>query len=162
MADSKVPTMADARLQASSVLFAVAVVQLVCGFVGRVIVPLIFEAPFPDEKVTTFSVTWFGSGVVFGLLGLWARVRPLPPTIVGLLLYVGIFTANGIIDPETIATMILVKIVVVLALVLAVVTCLNATPDDPADTWAEGGSGPNDWDGRSTGKRHDPDKDGYS
>src|SRR5947208_14993141 len=102
MADLKTPTLADARLQSSSVLFAIAVIQLLCGGVGLVLVPQIFETPFPEDKVTIFAVTWFGGAAAFGLLGAWAKAQPLPPTVVGLLLYVGIFTANGILDPDPI------------------------------------------------------------
>ena len=162
MAEPKLPTMTDARTQASGVLFVIAAAQVLFGGIGLALVPLGFGAPIPDDRIALYLVTWFGLGVVFGLLGVWARVRPLPPVIIGLLLYVGLVTANAVIDPDSIMSMIVVKILVVLALILSIITSTSATPETPADAWAGDSSGTDDWDGRSSGKRHDPEKDGYS
>lgn len=162
MTDSKVPTMADARKEASGILFAIAVLQLICGGILIAMAPQIMGAPIPDDQLPLFVAEWFGIAVVFGLLGVWARAMPLPPVIIGLVLYVGLATAAAVVNPETIKNGIIVKIVIVLGLIRAIRTCLSATPDDPADAWAADGSGTDDWDGRSSGKRHDPDKDGYS
>jgi len=162
MAEPKMPTMADARKQASSVLFAIAAIQFVCYGAVIVVVPLAVGVPIPVPDDQLLMAEWLGVAVVFGLLGIWARQTPLPPVAIGLLVYLGLLAATTIANPESIMQGFIVKVVIVVALILAIKTSLSATPDDPADAWAEGESGTEDWDGRSSGKRHDPDKDGYS
>jgi hypothetical protein len=162
MAEKKIPTMAEARKEASGILFAIAILQLICGGILIALAPQIMGAPIPDDDMVFFIAEWFGIAVVFALLGLWARVLPLPPVIIGLILYVSLAVAAAVVNPETIKNGIIVKIVIILGLIRAIRTCLSATPDDPADAWAEDSSGTDDWDGRSSGKRHDPEKDGYS
>src|SRR4051794_25803036 len=90
MPDSKVPTMAEARKEASGILFAIAILQLICGGLLIALAPQIMGAPIPDDELPLFVAEWFGIAVAFGLLGVWARVTPLPPVVVGLFLYVGL------------------------------------------------------------------------
>ncbi len=162
MVEPKIPTMADARKQASSVLFAIAILQLICGGILIIAAPQIVGAPIPEEELPLVLAEWFGIAIVFGLLGVWALATPLPPVIIGLLLYVGMMIATTVANPESIKNGIIVKIAIIVGLILAIKTCLNAKPDESNGSRDADGSGADDWDGRSSGKRHNPEQDGYS
>jgi hypothetical protein len=70
---------------ASGGLFAVAGLQLICGSIVLVAAPQL--RGMANEAILIIGVIVFGTAIVFAGLGVWARYQPLPPAIIGLVLY---------------------------------------------------------------------------
>ena len=61
-------------------------------------------------------------GVMFCVLGVWAKFKPLPAAIVGLVLYVSLFITGAALNPRAFTQPLnfLVPLIIILALVNAV------------------------------------------
>jgi hypothetical protein len=94
-----------AILRASGGLFAVALVQLICGCFGLAAVPAAVEAPMMLGVVVVVG----GIIGVYVALGIWARFQPLPAAVLGLMIYVLLNLAVCLIDPRAGLSGIVVK-----------------------------------------------------
>jgi hypothetical protein len=76
------------------------------------------------RRVTTITQLIVGAaiavGVVFIVLGTLVKKYPVPATVLGLVLYVGCAAIFGYLDPTTLVSGLLVKIIIVVALVKAI------------------------------------------
>jgi hypothetical protein len=81
--------MAAARKEVAGILFAIAGLQLVCGFALVAVIP----EEMLQQGVTKNMLSWIVMiiGCAFGGLGYWGLSQPLPASIAGLVLYVVIF-----------------------------------------------------------------------
>ena len=59
-------------------------------------------------------------GLVFVALGLLIKLRPVPITIIGLVLYIGSAVGFGLLNPLSLAQGVIVKVIIVVALVRAI------------------------------------------
>jgi len=71
--------------QASGGLFAVALIQLICGGIALAVAPELLGVA---DEILFAVIAVLGLAVVFAGLGVWARFQPLPPAIIGLVLYI--------------------------------------------------------------------------
>ena len=85
------PELIKARKVAAGALLAVAIIQVVCGIAMIFLLPQIMGGPVPEEVMTVLIVTIVAVVVVFSLLAWWALYQPLPPAILGLVLYSVLF-----------------------------------------------------------------------
>jgi hypothetical protein len=109
--------------QASGVLFGVATLQFVCGLVGVFALPKVMGIePGPLFLAIAVFVVVAIAGAYVGL-GIWARYQPLPATIIGLVLYLMVFTANMVMadDPGMIVKGIWLPILIIVMLVQGIV-----------------------------------------
>jgi hypothetical protein len=99
----------QARQQASAALMTVAVVNLLCRGFGLAAVLLAMQqaqqAPQGQpalQQVTdaqlAFLGVFLGISAVFFLLSWWARYQPLPPSLIGLMLYAVLFTLECVLS----------------------------------------------------------------
>jgi hypothetical protein len=77
-------------------LWAVGVINIVVG----VIVFLFLRGQAPTTAATLLVASLIIGGLFLGL-GFWARTNPLPPAIIGLVLYVSLVVFNIVMNPET-------------------------------------------------------------
>ncbi len=117
--------------RASGVLFAVAIIQLLCGGGFMLMLPMLEK----DKQLVAGAIPMLMAvtGGVFGvflLLGLWARFQPLPPSIIGLIIYVPLTILDLITSGGNIAS-ILVKIFIIVGLVNAVTVAAKVPPAQP-------------------------------
>jgi hypothetical protein len=75
-------------------------------------------------SVKLFAIGLVGVGLVFLVGAALIKLYPVPVTIISLVLYVGCAVIFGVMDPETIAQGILIKILIVVGLVKAVSAAL--------------------------------------
>lgn len=61
----------------------------------------------PEEIIVALSL-----GALFGALAVWARKNPLPAVLVGLAIYVAIVLLSAVVDPATIYSGLIMKLVV--------------------------------------------------
>jgi hypothetical protein len=118
---------ARARKETTVTLFAVALLFLV-GALLAVVTPKLLGMP-ADPAWLAKALAWtVGPAAVFAGLALWARSRPLPAVVVGLLLYVGGAVTNAVRAPEQLGKGTVVQLVMAALLVRAVWVCLKARP----------------------------------
>ncbi|MBN1554947.1 MAG: hypothetical protein JXA11_09390 [Phycisphaerae bacterium] len=104
--------------QASIALFAAAVLQ---GITGIALYAFLKNEPNVDmQKLQILVGVVVGIGVVFAVLGFWARVNPLPASIVGLVLYVTLHAIDAVADPSALLRGWIIKVIVVVALINAI------------------------------------------
>jgi hypothetical protein len=101
-----------AILRASGGLFAVALVQFLCGCWGLAMVGSLAQGP----AVMAALVVLVGLTAVYVGLGFWARYQPLPPAVLGLVIYVLLNLAFCLMDPDTGLRGIIVKGILVVVL----------------------------------------------
>jgi hypothetical protein len=114
---------ARARRQAYGILFVVAAVRCIFRILPSFI-PNFGVALTPEALILEFAII-----AVFVGLGLWAVLRPLFPSFLGLILYVGLSMPALVVNPASIiqnygATAI--KIILVFFLIRAVGTAIKA------------------------------------
>jgi len=109
-----------ARKQMSGILFAIAALQLVCGV-------MLLAIGSRHHRVSGIAVVELaGIAIVFGSLGLWARYRPLPPAIIGLVLYILLSLLTFAANPALAAKGIGIRVLMVMMLIRAIRTCSKA------------------------------------
>lgn len=116
--------MAD-ESEAEVMLLEVKKAQGAIGIVAilQVVVGLVFLAL--GKVDTTGVIVMVGIGGVFGGLWVWCRTNPLAASIVGLLVFTSLHLTEAIIDPKTILSGIVIKIIVVVVLVKAIAAGLE-------------------------------------
>ena len=93
-------------------LFIVGILNIV---VGLVLYGMLNEDR-PDAAAQVLATCGI-VGVIFVGLGVWARVSPLPASIIGLVLYVSLLGIGMVLDPHQIYQGLLIKAIIILALV---------------------------------------------
>lgn len=104
--------------QASTALFAVAILQTLGGIV---LYFLFRDEPGVDVGVAkTLLVVNLILAVIYAALGIWARSSPLPAAIVGLVLFLTVIIIGAVAEPISLVQGIIVKIIVILVLIRAI------------------------------------------
>lgn len=103
--------------KAFGALLAVGILQLVFG---AVIVFALQNSPQVGEIPMTVYLMVFGIGIVFLGLAFWARSNPLPPAIIGLVLFITVHLLDALQDPSALVRGILIKIIIIVVLVQAI------------------------------------------
>jgi hypothetical protein len=106
--------------QSSGALFAVAALQAVCGLIALFALPEAVGVPAEGPAMAIVGAVIVGVAAVFAGLGVWARFMPLPATIIGLVLYVGITLFDLASAPELAYRGVIVKILIIVMLVKAI------------------------------------------
>lgn len=110
--------------KASLALFIVAGMQIVIGIVVGLIIQNTPDPGIdPDARQKAFLLTTsilVGIGVIFLVLGFWARRSPLPASILGLAFFITIHTLDALADPTALLRGWLIKLIVILMLVNAI------------------------------------------
>ena len=120
------PTVLRARKEASQILFAVAVIQFVCGGTLLLMSPALGDRlEIPREAMAFAVVEWLFIWGMFAALASWARHQPLPAILVGTGLYIGINLLIFLADPQTITQGLVIKLVIIVGLIKACRTCLQ-------------------------------------
>jgi hypothetical protein len=109
--------------QASGALLVMAALQFVCGLIGVLAFPRILGLDGDSLVFVIAAVLVVGVAGAYVGLGIWARYQPLPPTIIGLVLYVVMVLANIILsgDRERVWMGIWVPILLIIMLARGVV-----------------------------------------
>ena len=116
-ADQCSPTARRARRYASSLLFTLAAIHGVFGFL---VIVLGAAGPIADEHKPILAAIVAGMVAILVSLGCWARHKPMLPTIIALVVYV-VDTGVGIaIDPDQWTKGIVFRLLIVLLLVKAI------------------------------------------
>lgn len=120
-----------ARKQAANTLFAVAVLLLISGLVTV----FVFgdDQGLSDEEKAAELVVFAGLSVTFAGLGFWALFMPIPPAIVGLVLFIGISIIQIAGSPQLAAGGIALRILVVVVLIKAIITAIRASKLAPEE-----------------------------
>jgi len=109
-------TLEKAMTSAKRCLFAVGILQLLAGAAFYAGFRFAEEESVKQELL--IMLTGVGLiGILYIVLGLWAKRSPLPASIVGLVLYVSLLVFDGISDPAAIARGWIMKIIVLMVLV---------------------------------------------
>jgi hypothetical protein len=128
--DGVSPEMKQARQHAAGALFAVAVLQLVCGGIALALAPQVLGAPLTPEEMAVQIGLMVGVAVVFGCLGAWAMYSPLAPAVIGLVLYLLLLIADVVFmlnaDPSLVGRGLVIRIIIVAMLVRAVAAAAKA------------------------------------
>jgi predicted RND superfamily exporter protein len=103
--------------QAFGALLAVAILQVIGTFV---MYSMAKNAGTPGNVANIVLAVMLGVAALFAALAVWARSSPLPPAIVGLVVYVTLLVIDAVAAPETILNGIIIKIVIIMALAKAV------------------------------------------
>jgi hypothetical protein len=82
--------------------------------------------PVPPQARAFMAAVILGIGVIFAGLGTWALFQPLPPSIIGLVLYVLFIVIDFAAAPELVLRGIILRIIIVVALVKAVQAAATA------------------------------------
>jgi hypothetical protein len=110
--------------KASIALFIVAGMQIVVGIiVGAALLGNSSPGADPEEKrraAMIMTSILVGIGVIFLVLGFWARRSPLPASSLGLAFFVTIHTLDALADPSTLVRGWLIKLIVILMLINAI------------------------------------------
>jgi hypothetical protein len=121
--------MLKARKEVSSILFAISGLQFVCGTAAAILLPAMMQqagaAPDPNAAILIIAFAW-GLGAVYLGLGFWARSQPLPPAVIGLLLYLGAAYMDYSAAPDMFLRGVWVKAIIVFFLVRGVITASKA------------------------------------
>ena len=103
--------------QTSRVLFGVAALQCVCGVIGVFALQNVLGVNLePLQLVIAIGVV-VAIGVAFIGLGVWSRYQPLPPAIIGLILYLVVFISDIAMAPDVVSKGVWVRIIIVVLLV---------------------------------------------
>jgi hypothetical protein len=105
--------------KAAGALLAVAILQTVFGTL-LILMAKQGRGFMGIELGTPVFVAVFGLAAVFFCLYLWARRKPLPAAIAGLVLFVTVHVLDAVVDPNALWRGILVKIIVIVVLVKAI------------------------------------------
>src|SRR5262245_40840319 len=108
------PEQAAARKQASTILFLIAALQFVCG--GIIVFALSEKGPRGEveaEALAGLIVEWVGITLLFAGLGWWALYQPLPPVVIGLVVYVLLWLVSAALDPATASRGFILRIAVI-------------------------------------------------
>jgi hypothetical protein len=84
----------QAKAEASTILFAVGILQLVCGISAGALVPLLAGEAVAWDAIVAVVAAWLGLATVFGGLGWWALYQPLPASVLGLSLWLLLLLAD--------------------------------------------------------------------
>jgi hypothetical protein len=103
--------------KAFGALLAVGIIQLVFGLV---VVGALESKNGGGGDFTVVYLSVFGIGVAFLGLAFWARFNPLPPAIVGLVLFVSVHLLDAVADPASLARGLIMKIIIVVVLSKAI------------------------------------------
>ena len=71
-------------------------------------------------KARLALILGFGIGITFIVCGLLAYKAPVPATLVGLIVYIAVHSANAMMDPKTIVHGIIWKVLIIVCLAKAV------------------------------------------
>jgi hypothetical protein len=118
------PEVAAAKKQASGILFAVAAIQLICGGIGIVVLPMIDKQAAAPEVMVIGGALVVGMAAIFAGLGWWAMYMPLPASLIGLILYSLLALADFLVSQSM--SGIFIKIIIVIGLVRAVAASIKA------------------------------------
>ncbi|HEY4149015.1 MAG TPA: hypothetical protein VGM41_08805 [Chitinophagaceae bacterium] len=105
--------------RAAITFYILAGVLLLWGVVG------FFKADAGDIRIYIIGIYGF-LAVAFLLLGVWSDKKPIPAIICGLVLYVALSILNFVADPGTITSGIIIKALIIVGLVRALVSALDA------------------------------------
>jgi hypothetical protein len=114
------PARDKARKEAAGILFAIAALQLVCGFVLLVVASNEAQGQIPGELMALAVVEMLGIAAVFAGLGGWALHQPLPASVVGLILYIGLTLLTLAANPHLAGAGLAVKLIFIIALIKAI------------------------------------------
>jgi hypothetical protein len=106
--------------KASGALLAVALLQTFFGGLLFVIGPLAVGSKQAGTLPPIVFVSVFGIAAIFFGLYIWARKKPFPAAIVGLVVFLTVHLLDALADPKALARGIIVKIIIVLVLARAV------------------------------------------
>jgi hypothetical protein len=115
------PDQDAARKQASSILFLIAALQFVCG--GILVFALSEEGargPADSAFLAILLAEWLAVMLAFVGLGWWARYQPLPPVVLGLIIYLVLWLVGAVFEPGTAGQGIILRIAVIVGLVRAI------------------------------------------
>src|SRR5262245_11424998 len=121
------PEQGAARKQAATILFLVAALQFVCG--GIVVFALSEKGPRGEvdpEALAGLIVEWVMITLLCADLGLWALYQPLPPVVIGLVVYVLLWILGAVLDPAAAGRGFILKIAVIVGLVRAIQAAAKA------------------------------------
>jgi hypothetical protein len=124
--DELSPEQQKARKEASGILFAVAVLQVVCGGIALAILPQMAGVQLTPAEIVVEAVFMVGVAVVFAGLGVWARFQPLPPAILGLILYILLSLGTMAANPELIGKGLVLRIIIIIGLGKAIQSASKA------------------------------------
>jgi hypothetical protein len=124
-----------ARKECAGALFTMAGLYLLCGFaIGAAGEAIVAMVPWMEPGKVAFHVAaYVFMSILFAGLGWWALYQPLPPTIIGLLIY----TLDTILFVLALLAMgqmnfgILVRVGIIMAFVRAVTAAANARKPQP-------------------------------
>lgn len=122
--------MKEAKSQASTTLFIIAGLMLVCGTIGVFVLGNQQNAA-PEEMIVAVALV-VGMAIVFAMLGTWALFQPTPPAIIGLIFFIGITILDFAEDPMAAAKGIIFRIIMVILLIKAIGTAMKAREFAPA------------------------------
>ena len=107
--------------KASGALLAVAILQCLGGVVLYFLfdnMPGMEEVP-AEARMLVLVVAGAIAALFFGLY-LWSRKNPFPAAVVGLVVFITIIAAAALMDPATICSGIIIKVIVLIILIRAV------------------------------------------
>lgn len=117
----------QAAKEAAMSLFAVALVQVICGGIALVAMGgLGGQNAIPRDAMPFLFAIMIGVVVVYCVLGAWAYTQPMPPLVIGLIIYLGLLALDFAGDPGVAARGIILKIVLIIGMVRALTKVSNA------------------------------------
>jgi hypothetical protein len=125
------PALRYARKRAASILFLIAVVNLVCGGIA-VAAGSVANMIGPNVDMTTLVIGVAAFVLCFVGLGTWACFRPFFPALFGLIIYVGdaIYTlATTPALSSFLITFCVIRVLFIITLTKVVITAWNAPTD---------------------------------
>jgi hypothetical protein len=124
-----------ARRQASSALFTVAALNLLCNGLLVALIFLVLQQGQPGPNVAgAIAVGIFlGFTGLFVLLGLWARYEPLAPSVLGLMLYTGVALLQCVLSPGLACQELVINGIIIFGLIQAVQAALQARRNRPTE-----------------------------
>jgi hypothetical protein len=124
----------QARQQASATLFTVAFLILLCRGLGLAWLVMFIQqqaqqgAPIPNEVLVIAIAYLAALPVFFALLGWWARYQPLPPALIGLLVYAALMALECVAFPGFACENLIINVAVLAVLIRAVQVAMKARP----------------------------------
>jgi hypothetical protein len=124
-----------ARRQASSALFTVAALNLLCNGLLVALIFLVLQQGQPGPNVAGAVAVgiFLGFTGLFVLLGLWARYEPLAPSVLGLLLYSGVALLQCVVSPGLACQELVINGIIIFGLIQAVQAALQARRNRPPE-----------------------------
>ena len=109
-------TLEKTMTSAKRCLFAVGILQLIAGGIFYAGLRVAEEEAVRQELLSMLIGVGL-IGILYIVLGFWAKRSPLPASIVGLVLYISLLVFDGVSDPASLARGWIMKIIVLMVLI---------------------------------------------